>query len=153
MKNSITRAARPPCSINDCLLKVTLELRGQAKTVTCIAAYAPTKRQSSSNTHIFWTTLDRVVEGVLRHEQLFVCMDANAHAGRRENTRVGEKDNKRSGPYARDPLNDNTKLLLSFANRYDLALVNTFVVPPRAAYHINSTGENKRDPLYPNETT
>ena len=39
VRNSITRAARPPEFISDRLLKVTLELRGRAKAVTFVVAY------------------------------------------------------------------------------------------------------------------
>ena len=58
VRNSITRAARPPEFISDRLLKVTLELRGRAKAVTFVVAYAPTEPQNANNT--FWTSLDRV---------------------------------------------------------------------------------------------
>ena len=42
-RTSITRAARPPEFVSDRLLKVTLELRGRAKAVTFVVAYAPTE--------------------------------------------------------------------------------------------------------------
>ena len=41
------------------------------------------------------------------------------------------KDNKILGAYARDTLNDNGKLLLSFTNNHDLALVNMFLSTPK----------------------
>ncbi|CAN0423973.1 unnamed protein product, partial [Ascophyllum nodosum] len=77
VRTSIIRAAHPPEFINDRLLKVTLELRSLAKAVTFVVAYAPTETQNSSNKHAFWTSLDRAVEEVPKHEQLFVLMDAN----------------------------------------------------------------------------
>ncbi|CAN0437769.1 unnamed protein product, partial [Ascophyllum nodosum] len=83
-RTSITRAARPLEFISDRLLKVTLELRGRAKTVTFFAAYSPTETQNASNKDAFWTSLDRVVEEVPKHEQLFVLIDANALTGRRK---------------------------------------------------------------------
>ena len=48
VKASITRAARPPEFFSDRLLKVTLELRGLAKAVTFVVAYAPTETQNPS---------------------------------------------------------------------------------------------------------
>ena len=77
----ITRAARPPVFISDRLLKVTLNLRGRAKTVTVFVAYAPTETQNVSNKHVFWTGLDRAVKGVPIHEQLFVLMVQNQKKG------------------------------------------------------------------------
>ena len=94
VRNSITRAARPPEFISDRLLKVTLELRGRAKAVTFVVAYAPTEPQNANKKHAFWTSLDRVVEEAPKHEQLFVSMDANARTGRREKGQVGSKDSK-----------------------------------------------------------
>ena len=58
-------------------------------------------------------------------------MDANARTGRREKRQVGSKNKKTLGAYGRDTLNDNGELLLSFANNYDLALVNTFLSTPK----------------------
>ena len=62
-------------------------------------AYAPTETQNANNKHAFWTSLDRVVEEVPNHEQLFVLMDANAQTGRREKGQVGSKDSKILGTY------------------------------------------------------
>ena len=76
VKSTITRAARPQEFISDCLLKVTLELRGRAKAVIFTLAYAPTETQKTSNKHAFWTTLDRAVEEVPKHKQLLVLMNA-----------------------------------------------------------------------------
>ena len=70
-------------------------------------AYASTETQNASNEHAFWTTLNRAVEEVPRHEQLFVLTDANARTGRREKGGVGSKDNKIFGAYGRDTLNDS----------------------------------------------
>ena len=126
VRTSITRAARPPEFISDCLLKVILELRGRAKAVTFVVAYTLTETQNASNKHAFWTSLNRVVKGVPKHEQLFVLMDANARTRRREKRQVGSKDSKILGAYGRDTLNDNGELLLSFASKHDLALVITF---------------------------
>ena len=84
VRTSNIRAARPPEFISDRLLKVTLELHGRAKAVTFVVAYAPTETSNASNKHAFWTSLDRAVKKVPKHEQLFVLMDANARTGRRE---------------------------------------------------------------------
>ena len=131
LRTSIRRAARPPEFISDRLLKVTLRLRGRAKPVTFVVPYAPTETQNPSNKHAFWTSLDRAVKKVPKHEQLFVLMDANARSGRREKGQVGSKDSKILGAYGRDTLNDNGELLLSFANNHDPALVNTFFSTPK----------------------
>ena len=144
VRTSITRAVRPPEFISDHLLKVTLELRGRAKAVTFVVAYAPTETQNANNKHAFLTSLDRVVEKVPKHEQLFVLMDAKARTGRRKKGQVGSKDSNILGAYGRDTLNDNGELLmLSFADNHDLALVNTFLSTPKGGvtHSFNARGK------------
>ena len=126
------------------LLKVTLELRGRAKAVTFVVANAPTETQNANNKHAFWTSLDRAVEEVPKHEQLFVLMDANARTGRRDKGQVGSKDSKFLGAYGRDTLNDSGELLLSFANNHDLALVNTFFGTPKGGVSHTFNGRGKK---------
>ena len=144
IRNSITRAARPPEFISDRLLKVTLELRGRAKAVTFVVAYAPTEPQNANNKHAFWTSIDRVVKEVPKHKQLFVLMDANVRTGMREKGQVGSKDSKILGTYGRDTLNDNGELLLSFANNHGLALVNTFFSTPKGGVSQTFNGRGKK---------
>ena len=145
VRTSITRAAHPPEFISDRLLKVTLELRGRAKAVSFLVAYAPTETHNTNNKHAFWTTLDRAVKDVPRHEQLFMLMDANARTGRRVKGGVGRKDNKILGAYGRDTLNDNGELLLlSFANNHDLATVNTFFSTPKGGVSHTFNGRGKK---------
>ena len=57
---------------------------------------------------------------------------------------VGSKDNKSLDTYGRDTLNDNGKLLLSFANNYDLAIVNTFFSTPRGCEYALTTTSRMR---------
>ena len=131
VRTSITRPTRPPEFISDRLLKVTLELQGRAEAVTFVVAYAPTETQNANKKHAFWTSLDRVVDEIPKHEQLFVLMDANARTGKREKGQVGSKNGKLLCAYGRDTLNENGELLLSFANNHGLALVNMFFSTPK----------------------
>ena len=144
VRTFIRRAALPPEFISDRLLEDTLELRGRAKVVTFFVAYAPNEIHNARSKHAFWTTLDRAVEEVPRHEQLFGLMDANARTGRREKGGVGNKDNKILGAYGRDTLNDNGELLLSFANNHDLAIVNTFFSTPKGGVSHTFNGRGKK---------
>ena len=107
-------------------------------------AYAPTETQNASNKQAFWTTLDRAVEEVPQHEQLFLLIDANARTGRRKKGRVGSKDNKIIVAYGRDTLNDNEELHLSFANNYDLAVVNTFFSISKCGASRTFNGRSKK---------
>ena len=117
VRTSITRAARPPEFISDRLLKVTFELRGRAKVVTCFVTCALTQTQNANNT--FWTM-------------------------RREKGQVGSMDSKILGAYGRDTLNDIGELLLSFANNHDLAIVNTFFSTPKGGVSYTFNGRGKK---------
>ena len=110
-------------------------------------AYAPTETQNASNKHAFWTSLDRAVEEVPKHEQLFVLMDANDRTGRREKGQVGSKDRKILDAYDRDTLDDKGELLLPLANNPDLALVNTFFSTPTGgvSHAFNGRGKKRID--------
>ena len=87
------------------------------------------------------------MEEVHKYEQLFVLMDANARTGRREKGQVGSKDSKFLAAYGRDTLNDNGELLMSFANNYDLALVNTLDSAPKdgVSHTFNWRGKKRID--------
>ena len=78
------------------------------------------------------------------NEQPFVLMDVNARTGRREKEQAGSKDSKMIGAYGRDTLNDNGELLLSIANNYDLALVNTFFGTPKGGVSHTSNERDKK---------
>ena len=106
-------------------------------------AYAPTETHDANNKQAFWTSLDRVVEEVPKHEQLFVLMDANARTERREKGQVGSKDSKILGAYGRDTLN-NGELLLSFVNNHDLALVNMFFSTLKGGVSHTFNGRGKK---------
>ena len=90
LRISISRAARPPEFISDRLSRVTLELRGRAKTVTFSVAYAPTETHNASNKHAFWTSLDRAVKEVPKHTNSCSCwrMPTPARRGGRRDRRV-----------------------------------------------------------------
>ena len=79
---------------------MTFELRGRAKAVTFVVAYAPTETQDSEKKHTFLTALHKVVAEVPAHEQLFVLMDANARTGRRGGESQGVNPTKSLAPTA-----------------------------------------------------
>ena len=92
-------------------------------------AYAPTETHNARNKLAFWTSLDRAVEEVPKHEYIrtYVRVDeCHCPHGEGEKEQMGSKDNQILGAYDRDILNDNWELLLFFASNHGLALVNTF---------------------------
>ena len=145
VRKSVSRAeARPPEFISGRLLKVTLELCGQARAVTFVVGYAPTDTQSVGKKYAFWTALERVVKEVPEHEQLFVLMDANARTGRRGGGKLGSEECNVLGAYGRDSLNDNGERLLSFSANHKLAFLKTFFSTAKNAISHTFNGRGKK---------
>ena len=77
-------------------------------------------------------------------EYVFVFIIANARTGKRGQG-GGETDSKVLGAYDRDKLNENSKLLLGFADDNKLALLRTFFCIPKsgASYTFQSANRSK----------
>ena len=111
--------------VDERLMAMRFEMSGQSGAVNFISAYAPTEVSKDESKQAFWDRLDSLVQRIPAKECLYVMMDANARTGRRIE---GEslQDEGILGTYGRDELNDNGKLLLSFATDSKLAIMNTF---------------------------
>ena len=111
--------------VDERLMAMWFEISGQSGAVNFISAYAPTEVSKDETKQAFWDRLDSLVQRIPAKECLYVLMDANAQTGRRKE---GEslQDEGILGTYGRDELNDNGKLLLSFATDNKLAIMNTF---------------------------
>ena len=111
--------------VDERLMAMRFEISGQSGAVNFISAYAPTEVSKDETKQAFWDRLDSLVQRIPAKECLYVLMDANARTGRRIE---GEslQDEGILGTYGRDELNDNGKLLLSFATDNKLAIMNTF---------------------------
>lgn len=90
-----------------------------------MVAYAPTEPSNAEVKRAFWQRLDTLVQRIPSKECLFVLMGANARTGKRVEGERTEEDGT-LGAYGRDELNENGKLLLSFATENKLALTNAF---------------------------
>ena len=112
--------------VDECLMAMRFEISGQSGAVNFVSAYAPTEVRKDETKQAFWDRLDSLVQRIPAKECVYVLMDANARTGRR--TEEGESVHNEGilGTYGRDELNDNGKLLLSFATDNKLAIMNTF---------------------------
>ena len=92
---------------------------------TSVSAYVPTEVSKDEIKQALWGRLDSLVQRIPAKECVDVLMDANARTRRRIE---GEslQDEGILGTYGRDGLNDNGKLLLTFATDNKLAITNTF---------------------------
>ena len=98
--------------------------------VTFVVAYAPTEEAPEGQRAKHIAALNCTVASVPAREYVFILTDANAGTEKRVEG-GGETDSKVMGAYGRDKLNENGKLLLSFAEDNKLALLNTFFCTPK----------------------
>ena len=106
-------------------MAMRFEISSQSGAVNSISAYAPTEVSKDETKQAFWDRLDSLVQRISAKGCVYVLMDANARTGRRiEGESLQDKGILRN--YGHDELNDNGKLLLSFATDNKLAIMNTF---------------------------
>ena len=88
--------------------------------------------------------LNSTVASLPAWEYVFVLTDVDARTGNRCEG-GGEAGSKVLGAYSRDVLNENGKLLLSYAEDNKLALLNTFVCTPKSgvSYTFQSANRSK----------
>ena len=110
--------------VDERLMAMRFEISGQSGAVNVVSAYAPIEVSKDETNQAFWDRLDSLVQRIPTKECVYVLMDANARTGRGIE---GEslQDEGVLGTYGRDELNDNGKLLLSFATDNKLAIMNT----------------------------
>ena len=111
--------------VDERLMAMRFEISGQSGAVNFVSAYAPTEVSKDETKQAFWDKLDSLVQRIPAKECTYVLMDGNVRTGRRIE---GEslQDEGILGTYGRDELNDNGKLLLSFATDNKLVIMNTF---------------------------
>ena len=90
--------------------------------MTVISAYAPQVGCLREEEDKFWTDLDEVVESIPKEERLVIGADFNGHVG--EGNRGDENVMGRYGDKAR---NAEGQLLVDFATRMEMAVVNTYI--------------------------
>ena len=110
------------------LLKARISIKSNF--VTFVVAYAPTKEAPEGQKAKYMAALNCTVAPIPARKYVFVLTDANTRTGKRDEG-GGEADSKVLGVYGRDVLNENGKLLLSFAE--DKKSSEHFVLHPNGA--------------------
>ena len=123
-------------------LKARISIRSNF--VTFVVAYTPTEEAPEGQKAKYMAALNCIVASMPVREYVFILTDAKARTGRRGEG-GGEADTKVLGAYGRDNFNENGKLLLGFAEDYNLALLNTFFCIPKsgASYTFQGTNRSK----------
>ena len=133
MKEEIVKKAGEDGIIIECISARLLKARISIKSnfVTFMIVYAPTGEAPEEQKAKYMAALNCTIASLPVREYVFVLTDANARTGNRGEG-GGEADSKVLGAYGRDMLNENGKLLLSFAEDNKLALLNTLFCTPKS---------------------
>ena len=147
IKEEIVKKAGEDVITIECISARLLKARilFQSNFVTFVVAYTPTEEVPEGQKAKYMAALNCTVTSVPAREYVFVLTDANARTEKRGDG-GGEADNKVLGVYGQDKLNENDKLLLSFAEDHKLALLITFFCTPKSdvSYTFQSANRSKR---------
>ena len=105
--------------VSDRMMYMKLDIEGVMTTV--ISAYAPQVGCLTEEKDKFWTDLDEVVESIPKEERVLIGADFNGHVG--EGNRGDENVMGRYGDKAR---NAGGQMVVDFAKRMEMAVVNTY---------------------------
>ena len=101
--------------------QVALKLEVKGSTSNIVSAYALQVNNSMEEKNEFWQDLHGLIESVLKQEKIVLGADLNGHVGE-EN--IG--DEKIMGRYDAETRNKEGSMVVDFAKRIDLAIVNTY---------------------------
>ncbi|KAF7688130.1 hypothetical protein HF521_014136 [Silurus meridionalis] len=105
--------------VSDRVMNAKLEVEGMM--INFISAYAPQVGCEMEEKERFWSELDEVVDSVPRNEQLVIGADFNGHVG--EGNRGDEEV---MGRYGFKERNVEGQMVVDFAKRMEMAVVNTY---------------------------
>ena len=110
-----------------------------------MVAYAPTEEAPEGQKARYMAALNSTVASVPAREYIFVATDANASTGKRGEG-GGEVGSKVLDAYGRYVLNENSKLLLGFAEDNKLALMSILFCAPKngGSYTFQRANRSKR---------
>ena len=105
--------------VSDKLMTMKLEVKGSILNI--ISAYAPQVNNSMEEKNNFWEDLDRWIESVSKEERIVLGADLIGHVGEGN---IG--DEKIMGRYGAGTRNKEGSMVVDFAERMDLAIVNIY---------------------------
>ena len=105
--------------ISDRMMHMKLEIEGAMMNV--VSAYAPQVGDTMEEKEKFWTDLEEVIENIPKKERVMIGADFNGHVG--EGNRGDEEVMGRYGDRVR---NAEGQMVVDFATRMEMAVVNTY---------------------------
>ncbi|KAI5628036.1 hypothetical protein C0J50_8274 [Silurus asotus] len=100
---------------------MNMKLKVEGVMINVISANAPQVGCEMEEKETFWSKLDEVVEGVPRNKRLVIVADLNGHVGE-----VNRGDEEVMGRYGFKERNVEGQILVDFAKRMEMGVVNTY---------------------------
>ena len=100
---------------------MAMKLEVKESILNIVSAYAPQVNNSMEEENEFWQDLDRLIESVSKQERIVLGADVNEHVGEGN---IG--DEEIMGTYDVRMRNKEGSMVVNFAKRMDLAIVNTY---------------------------
>ena len=105
--------------VSDRLMAMKLNVKGSILNI--VSAYAPQINNSMEEKNDFWEDLDGLIESVSKQERIVLGADLNGHVGKRN---IG--DEEIMGRYGAGTRNKEGSMVVDFAKRVNLAIINTY---------------------------
>ena len=105
--------------VSDRLMAMKLEVNGSILNI--VSAYAPQVNNSMQEKNDFWEDLDGLIESVSKEERIVLGADLNGHV---DKGNIGNE--KIMGRYSAITRSKKGSVIVNFAKRMDLAIVNTY---------------------------
>ena len=105
--------------VSDRLMAMKLEVKRFILNI--VSAYAPQLNNSMEEKNDFWEDLDGLIESVSKEERIVLGADLNGHVGEGN---IGNEEIM--GRYGAGRRNREGSMVVKFAKRMDLAIVNTY---------------------------
>ena len=105
--------------VSDRLMAMKLEVNGSILNI--VSAYAPQVNNSMEEKNDFWGDLDGLIESISTEERIVLCANLNGHLGKGN---IGNEEIMVR--YGAKTINKEGSMVVDFAKRMYLAIVNTY---------------------------
>ena len=119
MREELAESVLEVKRVSDRLMAMKLEVNGSILNI--VSAYALQVNYNMEEKNNFWEDLDELIESISKEERIVLGADLNGHVGERN---IG--DEEIMGRYGAGTRNKEGSMVVDFAKKMDLAIVNTY---------------------------
>ena len=119
MKEELVESVLEVKRMSERLIAMKLEVKGSILNI--VSAYASQVSKHMEEKNDFWQYLNKLIKSVSKQERIILGADLNGHVGKGNIV-----DEKIMGKYSTGTRNKEGSMVVDFARRMDLAVVNTY---------------------------